>query len=55
MQIWITEGAKGNKSAWYFNMKANRSFRLPMAEARLMLWTGKAELIAKPYWVGTRF
>jgi hypothetical protein len=51
MQIWITKNAKSNhSSAWYFNMKMNRSFRLPMAQAELMIMTGEATLIEKPWW-----
>jgi hypothetical protein len=52
MEIWITKNAKSNQaSAWYFNIKMNRSFRVAMAKAELMIMTGEAVLIPKPWWI----
>jgi len=51
-EIWFTTNNKGAKSAWYFNFRVRRAFRIAMAKAELMIATGEAEIIAKPSYVG---
>ena len=49
MEIWFTTAKNGKASAWFFNMSARRSFRLPMQYAEFLIATGEAVQIAKPF------
>lgn len=51
-ELWITASKSGKVGYWYFSTRAFRSFRVARAEAELMLATGAAVLVEKPFWVG---
>lgn len=50
----MTTTKSGQVGYWFFSNRAFRAFRMPRAEAELMLATEQAVLVSKPDWVGGR-
>ena len=51
-EIWTNTTKRGQVTYYYFSRRAFRAFRLPRAEAELLIATGASRLVSKPEWVG---
>lgn len=53
-EIWFTTTRRGQRQAWFWGFAGGRAFRMPLAEAELLIAEGKATECSKPEWVGRR-